>query len=295
MDRTTKHGVVKAQTLAEDERAAVARLAALCNQYEGLDFPLNWGHLSSPADAVPAGSANHLLYYDRGLLIGFANLEHGPEIELYGMVHPEHRRKGVGRALFEAAKAECRQRGVQGLLLVCDEASQSGKAFVAAVGAQYRFSEHAMELDLTAVDRSRPRHAALQLRPADAEDAEVLARLQAASFGDPEEEVRQRVAEGLQLPNRQYFIAILDGEPIGLLRAGRYAGFADITAFGVLPEHRGRGYGRQMLLDVLDILAAENWQRIVIDVVTENRNALGLYRSVGFKETRTYGYYHVPV
>ena len=85
------------------------------------------------------------------------------------------------------------------------------------------------------------------------------------------------------------------GEPIGLLRAGRYAGFADITAFGVLPEHRGRGYGRQMLLDVLDTLPAENWKHIVIDVVTENRNALGLYRSVGFKETRTYGYYHVPV
>ncbi len=59
----------------------------------------------------------------------------------------------------------------------------------------------------------------------------------------------------------------------------------------VHPEHRRRGYGRQMLMDTVDMLLREGWERIIIEVATENRNALGLYESCGFRATRTYSYY----
>jgi ribosomal protein S18 acetylase RimI-like enzyme len=163
------------------------------------------------------------------------------------------------------------------------------------MGARYRFAEYSMALDRAAVDRSRPRHPELQLRPAGAADADVLIQLQAASFGDPEEEVRQHVAQGLRQLDRQYYVASLQGKPIGSIRIGRYEDGADFTAFGVLPEYRGRGYGRQILLDCIDILLAEQWKQVIIDVVTDNRNALGLYRSCGFRETAAYGYYHLDV
>ncbi len=41
---------------------------------------------------------------------------------------------------------------------------------------------------------------------------------------------------------------------------------------------------------IREILAGEQ-PRLRIEVQTDNRNALGLYQSVGFKEIVTYGYY----
>ena len=77
------------------------------------------------------------------------------------------------------------------------------------------------------------------------------------------------------------------------LRLGRYSDSADVTAFVVLPEHRGRGYGRQMLLDAIDILILEGWKQITIEVETENRRALGLYQSCGLQIVQTYDYYRL--
>ena len=176
-------------------------------------------------------------------------------------------------------------------MVVCDEASRSGTAFVAAVGGRYRGAEYRLELDPAAVDRSRPRHAALSLSPAGAADAEVLVRLLAASFGAPEESAREQTERMLRDPTRRHYLAVLGAEPVGLLRIGVYEDYADVTAFGVLPAHRGRGYGRQMLLDAVELLLGEGHQRIVIEVATDNSRALGLYRSCGFKMATAYGFY----
>ena len=99
------------------------------------------------------------------------------------MVHPEHRRKGTGRALLSAVQVEYRKRGRKSLLLVCEDVSASGKAFAEAVDAQYRFSEYGMVLDPMAIDRTRPRHESLHLQPADATDIEALVHIKSVSFG----------------------------------------------------------------------------------------------------------------
>jgi ribosomal protein S18 acetylase RimI-like enzyme len=292
MKQHAGHGIVTMHGLADVDRAAVVQLAALCNKREGLDLPFN-------LDGAGPGhgqAVNQVLYYRYGELIGFVSLEGGQPIEVCGMVHPAHRRKGIGRALLAAAQAECRRRGLHSLLLVCDEAARSGRAFVAAVGAQYCFAEYRMVLDRAGISRPQPRPDALQLRPATTEDAGALASLIAASFGDPEDEVWQRVVQWLQEPSRRFYMATVHGDkPIGSLGAAGFGPQVYITAFGVLPEHRGRGYGRQMLVDTIDLLLAQNWQQVLIEVETENRNALSLYQSCGFKEAATYGFYHLEI
>jgi ribosomal protein S18 acetylase RimI-like enzyme len=277
--------------LPDEARVDAERLLALCNRCEGLDLPI-FLDPTSPA----AGVATYFLSYEGGALVGLAWLpDDGEESEPEGclMVHPGHRRRGVGRALIAAMRHEARRRGLPGFLLVCDQAASSGTAFLAAVGARYRASEYRLELDPGTIDRSRPRHPALRLRPAGADEAETLVRLQAASFGDATDDVRERIAHGLRDPNRRYYLGELDGEPVGLLRTGEWEGFADITAFGVLPAHRGRGYGRQLLLDAVDLLVAEGRRRILIEVATDNEGALGLYRSCGFAVKTAYGFYEL--
>jgi ribosomal protein S18 acetylase RimI-like enzyme len=284
MDRATRHDLVTG--LREEDRADAARLLDLCNREEGLDLPI------AVDPTLPAGAfTTQFLAYDLGTLIGFGWLPADPDPETCLMVHPDHRCRGVGRALLAAVRAECRRRDLPGCLLVCDEAARSGKAFVAAVGAQYRASEYRLEFDRAAVDRSRPRHAALRLRPAVVDDLATLVQLLAGAFGEPEEDVRQGMTGMLREPTRRHFLAMLGEEPVGLLRVGAHEGYAAITGFGVLPEHRGRGYGRQMLSDTVGMLLAEGWERLVIEVATDNQRALGLYQSCGFKVASAYGFY----
>lgn len=290
MSRYPKQGLVTACVLTEEDRAEVRQLAALCDRYEGLDLPVQAG------PPPVADETNEFLYYEAGALVGFVSLDGEPEVEVCGMVHPAHRRRGIGRALLVAALAECRRRGASDCLLVCEDASASGRAFVAAVGARYRFSEHRMVLDPSRI-APRPPGGPLQLRQAGPADADTLVRLTAAAFGDPPDEVRRRIERWLPEPDQRFYIATLQGEPVGSLRVSLNAGESRvyIATFGVHPERQGRGYGRQILAETIAILRAEHWQDIRIEVVTENRGALAVYHACGFRETTTYGFYQIDL
>jgi ribosomal protein S18 acetylase RimI-like enzyme len=276
------------EVATEGDDAGLDRLLALCNRFEGLDLPI-FLELAARSARMPT----HFVSRERGEPIGFAWLPDDPAPEACLMVHPEHRRRGIGRALLAALQAEARCRGLSEVLLVADEAAASGRAFLAAVGARYLSSEFRMALDPAAIDRSRPRQAVLRLRPAGLDDLAALTRLRVAAFGGQEDEQRHDLTRRLREPNRRHFLATLDGAPIGMICAGVFEGSVDVTSFAVLPEHQGRGYGRQILLEIVDMLIAEGWERIQIEVATDNAGALGLYRSCGFAVQSSYGFYEV--
>jgi ribosomal protein S18 acetylase RimI-like enzyme len=159
------------------------------------------------------------------------------------------------------------------------------------VGTTYRNSEYRLQLDPQAVPGERTWATPVQLRRASAEDVGLVAHLNAASFGDNVEHVQRWVARALDLESHRFFIASLVGEPIGCIRTNHDGTTMYITAFGVLPEFRGRGFGRQILLQIVDMLLREKWPTVRIEVATDNRKALDLYLSCGFKNMTTYGYY----
>ncbi len=68
-----------------------------------------------------------------------------------------------------------------------------------------------------------------------------------------------------------------------------------LNSFGIVSQHRGRGAGRELLVAVLGRLASERQEPIVLEVETENHNALSLYRGVGFSEVTTFHYFELPV
>jgi ribosomal protein S18 acetylase RimI-like enzyme len=64
-----------------------------------------------------------------------------------------------------------------------------------------------------------------------------------------------------------------------------------IYAFEVRLGYRGLGYGRQMLEEAIRIIRAGTQKTIMLDVETDNTNAIGLYLSCGFEVKTTYDYY----
>ncbi|HLZ56162.1 MAG TPA: GNAT family N-acetyltransferase [Ktedonosporobacter sp.] len=291
-----KQGLVARQTLSAEELTAIKQLTAICEDYERLYMRLSWGMLQTRSGK----QAEDFLYYVDNQLVGYLAMDgHGTETrELVGMVHPDHRREGIFRTLLTAAQTECQRHGVQRLVLICEHSSRSGKAFVEAIKANYDTSEHEMILE-----HFRERAAfddRLVLRPADDSDVEGLVTI-VQSDGLSEEEARRWVKRVLSEPISQTYIATFGvegvscGEPIGTLRVDNWDELAGIYGFVVLPAYRGRGYGRQMLEEVIRSIRATSQKTIMLDVDTNNINAIGLYRSCGFAIKTTYDYYVINI
>jgi ribosomal-protein-alanine N-acetyltransferase len=67
---------------------------------------------------------------------------------------------------------------------------------------------------------------------------------------------------------------------------------AHITTFGVHPEHRRRGIGRRLLLELADVALELGSARLTLEVRVSNEAAQALYQSFGFVEAgRRVAYY----
>lgn len=286
MAHDTAQGLVARATLSQEEAAAAETLRRVCNAFEGLDLKVEPEMLRESGGEEDRA----YLYYVGGALVGVCTLDGGRDVELCGMVHPAHRRKGIGRALLEAALSECRRRNCAKVLVICEDAS-SGRGFVAAVGGQREFAEHRMELAAPRTKRDGSRDDRLMLRRAGPQDVDPIARIAAAAFGDPEEFVRERTERDMLDPSGRLYLATLDGAAVGTLKIFSADSTAGIYGFAVSPDLQGRGIGRELLERIIAQLDAEGYARVTLEVLTDNARAIALYRSTGFRSVTTYGYY----
>ncbi len=284
---TTRQGLYRAQGLAQTELTAIEQLVQVCNVHDELNLKINPGALHSrPHDQI-----NDFLYYEHAILIGFLGLySYNPhEGEISGMVHPVYRHKGIFTALVHAALEECQRRKIVRLLLIVEHTSTSGQAFVKTLGSTYDHSEYKMVLEEPRLHSSCDAH--LQFREAHEEDIPSLTHITALAFDLSEEGVAWYTPEVLAHPTHRYYVAVLENVVIGKLDVALVGEEAVIYGFGVLPQQRGRGYGRQILVYTIQALFVLKKTRIALEVATVNKSALSLYHSCGFRETGSYDYY----
>ena len=287
MSTGAKQGLVRCRGLAPEELAEIEQLASLCNRHDRSDLKLNWVILRSrPRDEV-----NDFLYYEDGLLVGYLALFsfNSQEAESSGMVHPAHRRHGIFTALFRAAEEECQGRGIPQILFIIGHAYKAGLAFAKAFGMRYHHSEYKMVFKESRLSTKFDEH--LQFRSAKIEDAPVLGHITAVAFNMVEAEIDWYSEQMLQDSSRRYYVALLNDVYIGKIEVSLDEQEAFIYGFAVLPAYRGRGYGRQILTKTLQEILALGHRRVSLEVATDNKNALSLYQSCGFKETGSYEYY----
>jgi ribosomal protein S18 acetylase RimI-like enzyme len=284
--------LIERQTWTNEEIAAVEALLTICNSYEQLHIRIFPTMLRSRL----GNETNDFLYFEDGQLVGLLVMDDmGKEDrEITGMVHPEYRRRGIFSLLLAAAKEEAKRRHIQRLVMVCERFSPSGLAFVATTGAAYDFSENRMELkDYRPRGEVSPQ---LHLTLATSQDIEAIASINAASFGQSVEGAREHVAASICTTSTRYYLAKLGNEPVGCLDVFYSDNdTAGIYGFGVLPQFRRRGFGRQIMEQTINTIRAEGQKRIELEVEPNNNNAVALYRSIGFVEVTTYGYYNLDI
>jgi ribosomal protein S18 acetylase RimI-like enzyme len=280
---TDDNNMMPVDRLSKQQVSQVRALADSCEERDGysMEARLDIGTL----ETRPEGSVSDVLWHESGRLVGFAGMNSysdPSEVEAAILVHPEFRRRGIGRSMARAVVRECQNRGVRRLLIVVPHESREGAGFARMMGTRHFHSEYTMDLDVSRISPFEPIHDAVELRPAGAEDVPIMAAIVASAFAEPVGEEEQALVRLMKDSTRITYLATQDGRPVGVIQSAVSDGRAFIVHFAVRPEMQGRGIGRQMLMAIVRGLQNSGGKWITIEVETENEHALSLYQRCGF-------------
>ncbi len=263
---------------------------------------------------------NEFMYFDGQQIIGYIGVcsfgGGGSPIEVNGMVHPEYRRQGVFKTLSKLVIEEWKRRDSGSILLLSDRKSNYGQKFIKGTGAQYKHSEYEMYLKEDNLEPLQRGLCGITFRKATNADAPEIDRQNEIYFNDefqdfgniPNDnesdiisaEVETTITnEDMILPEEEekngmtIYFAEKDQQIIGKVNLQLISGIGGIYGLGVLPEHRGKGFGRVILIMAIEKLKESNASEVMLQVAVKNSKALNLYKSCGFMETSTMDYYEI--
>jgi ribosomal protein S18 acetylase RimI-like enzyme len=279
--------------LGTEALAAVRQLVEACEAAEPAPVRIPWGMLQQRPGLTPL---DFCCYLD-GTLAGYLFMDqYDPkERETVILVHPAYRRRGIAHALLKAAYEQCQRAGVEQIILICERRAVAGKAFVEHFQARFAWAEHEMVLG-----EFQPRDgyaSKITFRPAEPGDFDAMVAIQADSFDEPADQVRERLLRHLQeQTDRIYVATVASGQDantalVGMLRLTAEGQETGIYGLGVAPAYQGHGYGRQLVEEAIRAARATNPEEpIMLDVDESNTRAFNLYLSCGFKVRATYDY-----
>ncbi len=122
----------------------------------------------------------------------------------------------------------------------------------------------------------------MEIRTLNPNDVESLLYLEQELFSQPFSS--NSCLEELSLNSRLYIGLFDDCQLIGYAGANIAFDTADIIKIGVLKTEQGKGYGKQLLLELLDKLKQIEVNEVLLEVEHNNFKAINLYLGAGFKE-----------
>lgn len=282
--------------LNQEDYNVINKLQNICSDYDKTTLKLELDYKLASTDKVilSISNINEFMYFNGKELLGYIGICSfgGSSLEVNGMVHPDYRRRGIFKRLYQLVKDESLKRSIKCMLLLSDRNSESGQAFLKSIGASYKYSEYEMYLrkdgdsSLTDTDINK-----ITFRKCTNADAKEIARQNAIYFESDYDETDMIMPEEEEKRWMSIYLAENKDLIIGKAHLQLTNGAGGIYGLGVLPEHRNKGYGRKILLKAIETLNAKKAESIMLQVATQNSNALKLYKSCGFVEESTMDYY----
>jgi GNAT superfamily N-acetyltransferase len=287
--------IILKEQINEEDFKKLRALEELCNRQDKTSLKLELDFKKSlHKKNTFIKDINEFIYRIDDTIIGYLGINcfGGGRAELNGMVHPDYRRKGVFKRLLKLVSSELTRRDHEVALLLSDHSSIEGIEFIKNTGAKYSFSEYKMYLN-ERIDKSKG--IGISLRKACNSEFLEIASMDAVFFGVENEPTAVPLPEVEELDNEITYIAEKDSKVIGKIRLDFNGNTVGIYGFGVIPEFRGKGYGREILNLILDKAEVMNPECVYLEVASENKNALNLYKSCGFEEKSVMDYYELEL
>ena len=227
---------------------------------------------------------------------GQASLEEPGVVGSWGVVHPEHRGRGIGSWLFDRIEARAAElldgASAPRFRHSINSADDHAAALAGARGLRPIRQFWHMQIDLAGPIEPGPAPDGIEIdgiEPAD--DLRAVHAIIDAAFvddvGDHPEPFDRWLDEHASSPSYDptlWLLARDRGVPVGALvaRAGDDCGWVDWLA--VLASHRGRGIGTALLRRSFAAFAGRGLPRVLLNVDAENvTGATAVYERVGMR------------
>jgi len=248
------------------------------------------------------------LVQDAAHVIGYIRVSLEPVIGralVNGLVHPRHRRKGIGSALFSRAVRHAQDAGVGSVQISIAENNSGAKQLFARLGLRFIRYFIGYRLNLAAVRLSEIKTNGCILRNLRPGEEDQLTAIQNRAFAgtwgfnpNTREEISYRIHSSTCAPEDVVMVYRHD-RPIAycwtrIFHGGSRAGGVnrgEIHMLGVDPEYRKQSIGKNVLLAGLHHLEEKGVELVELTADSEMPAAVALYESAGFEKFMKFEWY----
>ena len=274
-------------TLTDHQLLDAKALIAACQKY---DETFRDPYLSNMLNFDPNMPA-FFLYYEKGELVGLLTVyADDPDVDVAILVHPNHRRQGIARALYRSFEKETASYPIESVTF------QTERVFLEKhpeFASNWGLVEDEETETWLGKDR-RPYPLAtvsnLEVLLADRSYQEQISQLKFQAFSEEHESrevVDRYVAEALKDPESCLYILLKNGQVIGTCTVDLSSNTNYFYGLAIAELERGKGYGSYLAKSLVNQLIEQNDKAFQIAVEDSNVGAKRLYEKIGFvKQTQ---------
>ena len=274
-------------TLNDHQLLEAKALIATCRNYDGT---FRDPYLSNMLNFDPNMPA-FFLCYEKGELVGLLTVyADDQDVEVTILVHPDHRRQGIARALFTSFERETASFPIHSVTFQTERVFLDRHLdFVSNWGL---VEDEETETWLGKDRRPYPlsKLSNLEVLLADCSYQDQISQLKFQVFSEEHESrevVDRYVAKALKDPESRLYILLKDGQVIGTCTVDLSSDTNYFYGLAISEPERGKGYGSYLAKSLVNQLIEQNHKEFQIAVEDSNVGAKRLYEKIGFvKQTQ---------
>ena len=273
--------------LTEKERKVAKVLIASC---QASDQTYREPYLSNMLNFDPNMPA-FFLYYQEGELLGLLTVyADDVDVELSILVHPNHRRQGIARALIKSFKEETASYPIQSVTFQTERVFLDRHPDLASHWGLIENEETETWLGRDKTPYVLDSHSDVKLVLAESYYLDEIAQLHHQVFSDSEKTLEvsySYIAEALKDSDSLLYILLKEGKIVGVCTVDLSGNSNYLYGLAVSEAYRGKGYGSYLAKSVVNQLIVQNDKPFQIAVEDDNVGAKRLYEKIGFvKQTQ---------
>ena len=273
--------------LSQEELSEAKKLINCCQAYDGT---YRDPYLSNMLNFNPDMAA-FFLYYEKGELVGLLTVyADDQDVEVAILVHPNHRRQGIARALYRSFQKEMASYPIESVTFQTERVFlERHPDFVNNWGL---VEDEETETWLGKDRRPYPLATVsnLDVLLADRSYQDQISQLKFQAFSEEHESkevVDRYVAKALKDPESRLYILLKNGQVIGTCTVDLSSNTNYLYGLAIAELERGQGYGSYLAKSLVNKLIEQNDKEFQIAVEDSNVGAKRLYEKIGFvKQTQ---------
>lgn len=280
--------MIQATNILNDHQLLEAKaLIAICQNDDGTFRDPYLSNMLNFDSDMPA----FFLYYEKGELVGLLTVyADDQDVEVAILVHPNHRRQGIARALYRSFEKETASYPIESVTFQTERVFlekypefASNWGLVEDEETETWLGKDRRPYPLTIVSN-------LDVLLADRSYQDQISQLKFQAFSEEHESkevVDRYVAKALKDPESRLYILLKNGQVIGTCTVDLSSNTNYLYGLAIAELERGQGYGSYLAKSLVNQLIEQNDKEFQIAVEDSNVGAKRLYEKIGFvKQTQ---------